>query len=572
MTKKWIFQSPRPDLADRISKALNISNMMSQFLVNRGIETEDQADIFMHCRLSDLGDPFIMKDMERAVEKIVSAITDREKIIVFGDYDVDGITATALLVLFLKAAGAEVDYYIPERIKEGYGLSIEALKKFKAKNVSLVITVDCGISDFEEAKYAKNNNIDLIITDHHEVTHETPFAHAILDPKQHDCKYPFKWFAGVGIAFKLVMALRKTLRQNGWWNGNRQEPNLKAYLDLVSLGTIADVVPLLGENRILVKNGLEVIGQSKRYGIKALKKLSGINGGETNSEMVAFRLAPRMNASGRIASAENVIRLMLCTDPDEAERIAGLVDRDNTERQKIGRKILKEAREMILQQADTRNPIVLSSAGWHPGVLGICASRLCDEFCKPALLFSVDSKIGEARGSARTIEGFDILGAILQCESYLKSFGGHKSAAGLTLSVNNYDGFKEEFIKISNGLLAEKDFVSTINIDAKIDLSQISYGFLEELKMLSPFGNANPEPVLSADNIDDYSSMIVGNGHLKLKIRDKGKFYDAIGFNMGEDFSFSDEKINIAFVPKYNYFNGTKNIQLNLKALRQEED
>jgi len=558
---------PRLELSKKISQSLNISTLVSQVLINRGVETPEQANSFLSANLQDLHSPFLMKNMERAVDRVLAALKNREKIYIYGDYDVDGITATSTMLLFLREVEADVSYYIPSRLKEGYGLNINALKKIKAKGAKLIITVDCGVSDFEEISYANSIGLDVIVTDHHEVPDIIAPAYTILNPKQPGCAFPFKGLAGVGVAFNLVMALRKTLRDRGFWQPGR-EPNLKMYLDLVAVGTIADIVPMVDENRILVRNGLEVVSEGKRPGIKALKTVSGIDNGETTSNMVAFRLAPRINSSGRIADAEISVELMLCSNAEEASSLAKKIDEENTRRQRVEKKILAEALAMVKKQESLPDSLILASPSWHPGVIGICASRLCETFSRPSILIAIDEKKAAGRGSARTIKGFDIYNAIKQCGSLLKAFGGHKNAAGINISLDNLDSFIKEFNKVVKQELTAEDFMPSISIDAEIPLGQLSYDILEEIEGLAPFGASNPEPIFSSRDIMSYSSMVVGNGHLKLKIKEQGHFFDAIGFNMASKYCLSDEKICLAFVPQFNYFNGEKTIQLNLKDIK----
>lgn len=564
--KRWFIREQNSALSRDIARALNISPLVSQVLINRGIDSPEQAGLFLSARLADLHSPFLMKDMDRAVGRVLTALAQKEKICICGDYDVDGITATALLMLFLRDAGADVLFYIPSRITEGYGLNSAAVNKIRQQGAQLIITVDCGISDVEPVAYANTLGIDVIVTDHHEPPDVLAPALALLNPKQPGCPFPFKGLAGVGVAFNLVMALRKQMRDQGLWQGN--EPNLKKYLDLVAVGTIADIVPMVDENRILVKNGLDVIAEGSRPGLRALKQVSGIATGAVTSTMVGYRLAPRMNASGRISDAEMSVRLLLAGEYEEALSLARRIDEENTRRQQIERAILSNARSMI--QTDTGIPasLVLSSPDWHPGVVGLCASRLCEEFNRPAILIAIDAARGEGRGSARSIQGFDMYGAIKQCAALLKAFGGHKDAAGLTVSVKDIDAFVEKFNKIVQQEFSVRDFSPVVTIDAEIPLSQLSTDILEEIESLAPFGPSNPEPVFCSQDIKFYSSMIVGNGHLKLKIKEDSRFFDAIGFNMASRYSLKDETIRLAFVPQFNIFNGERLIQLNLRDIK----
>ena len=565
--KRWTIRETRHDLGRALASCLNISPLVAQVLINRGIETPEAAQSFLFSRLTDLHSPLLMKDMGRATERIAAAIANKEKICICGDYDVDGITATTVVLLFLESAGAQVAFHIPSRLTEGYGMSIATVKKLHADGISLIITVDCGVSAFDEVACARSHGIDVIVTDHHEPPDQLPEAYAIINPKQLDCPFPFKGLAGVGVAFNLVMALRTKLRDSRLWQ-NSQEPNLKQYLDLVALGTIADMVPMLDENRIFVRNGLEIIAQGCRPGIKALKNLCGIPDGPVAANMIGFRLAPRLNAAGRMAEAELSVQLLRTVSDDEAITMARKIDEENTRRQQRERSILTEARNMVKQHDELPDSLILSSPGWHPGVIGLCASRLSEEFSRPAILFAVDEKSGECKGSARTVKGFDLYGAIKQCSSMLKAFGGHRDAAGLTVHLDKMPMFMKAFNAIVREQFAVGDFSPMLAIDAEIPLGELSHTMLEQIQSLEPFGTGNAEPVFSSRDIKSYSSMVVGKGHLKMKIKEDGQSFDAIGFNMGDRYSLSDGAIRLAFVPQFNLYNGQKLVQLNLRDIK----
>ena len=495
--KRWDMRELRQDLGLALASCLNISPLVAQVLINRGIETPEAAQSFLSARLTDLHSPFLMKDMGRATERIAAAMAKKEKICICGDYDVDGITATTVILLFLESAGAQVAFHIPSRLTEGYGMSMATVKKLHADGVSLIITVDCGVSAFDEVACARAHGIDVIVTDHHEPPDQLPEAYAIINPKQLDCPFPFKGLAGVGVAFNLVMALRTKLRDNRFWQ-NGQEPNLKKYLDLVALGTIADMVPMLDENRIFVRNGLEILGQGCRPGIKALKNVCGIPDGPVAANMIGFRLAPRLNAAGRMAEADLSVRLLRTGNDDEAMAMARKIDEENTRRQQRERSILSEARNMVKQYDELPDSLILSSPGWHPGVIGLCASRLSEEFSRPAILFAVDEKSGECKGSARTVKGFDLYGAIKKCSSMLKAFGGHRDAAGLTVHMDKMDLFMQAFNAIVREQFAANDFSPMLAIDAEIPLGELSHTMLEQIQSLAPFGPGNAEPVFSS--------------------------------------------------------------------------
>ncbi len=562
----WRISDARQDLCSTISDSLDISPLVSRVLVNRGITTPEQADLFLSAKLGDLHNPFLMKDMQKAVGRIVQAVKNKENICIYGDYDVDGVTSTTIMVDFLKSVQARVSYYIPSRISEGYGLTPEAIGKIRQDRVSLIITVDCGVSDYEAVTYAQAEGIDVIVTDHHMIPENPAPAYAVLNPRQPGCEFPFKGLAGVGVAFNVLMALRKALREEGMWQDD-SEPNLRQYLDLVAVGTIADIAPMIGENRILVKSGLEVLAEGKRPGISALKTVCGLSSGVVSASMVAYRLAPRLNAPGRIADASLSVQLLLSDDVEAARALAEQIDETNNRRQQVERKILSAAKAQ-LKEEEVPEAIVLASPEWQPGVVGLCASRLSEEFFRPAILIAVDEGRGEGRGSARSVDGFDIYDAIKRCRENLIAFGGHKGAAGLTVAADRIDGFRSAFNAIVRDDFAGQELTPTLAIDAEIPLNQLSTGVMEEIENLEPFGPANPEPVFSSYDIKFYSSMVVGNGHLKLKIREEGQFYDAIGFNMAARYALQDEKIRLAFVPQFNFFRGERTIQLNLKDIK----
>ena len=564
--KRWVIRQHNAALSQHMSRALNISPLISQVLINRGIDTPEAASKFLSPRLSDLPSPFLMKDMHRAVDRVLAALARRERICVCGDYDADGITATALLILFLQEAGGDVQFYVPSRLEEGYGLNQTTITSLAADGVRLIITVDCGMSDGEEIAYAAACGIDVIVTDHHEPPDYPAPAYAILNPKQPACQYPFKGLAGVGVAFKLITALRRRMREQGLWPSG--EPNLRKYLDMVAIGTIADIMPMVGENRVLVKHGLEVIGEGERPGIRALKKVCGIGRGTVTASMVGYRLAPRMNASGRIADAGASVRLLLAQNDQEADELARSIDAENTRRQQIERIILSQARAMVGTPDEIPDALVLFSEHWHPGVVGLCASRLTDEYNRPVILIAVDRNRNEGKGSARSIEGFDLYAAIKQCRGLLEEFGGHKDAAGITISLENLEAFKTAFTEIVRRECADKDFSSVLTIDAEIPLEYLAEDVLEELEALAPFGSCNPEPIFCTQAIRHYDARVVGNGHLKLMIKQDRSFFQAIGYNMGLKHAPQDGDIRLAFVPEFNVYNGERFIQLNLRDMQ----
>ncbi len=548
-------------------KELGISPLLARILCNRGISTLEEARRFLSPTLSDLPNPFLMCDMDRAVGRIIEAMIRREPIAIFGDYDVDGTTATALLYLFLKSVGADVDFVIPHRLKEGYGLNIEALKKLHEQKIKLLITADCGISNREEIQWAGEQGIDVVVTDHHEPPEILPAALAILNPKRKDCAYPFKGLAGVGVAYHLVIALRTSLRAQGFF-ANGTEPNLREYLDLVALGTVSDVVPLTGVNRILVKFGLAQLTQSTRPGIQALKEIADLGPMPIDTTAVNFRLAPRINAAGRLAEAVDAVRLFIATDRSKADSIARILNQLNSSRQGIEEKILAEAREMIASAITGigHKSFVLASSSWHPGVIGIVASRIIEEYHRPTILIALQEKRG--KGSGRSIPSFSLYQGLKQCESWLDAFGGHDQAAGLVIRPEKIAGFSQAFDELVQKQLTAEDFIPRLQIDAWTGLDQINEDFLSELENLSPFGMGNPEPILAVENLVAMESRLVGNGHLRLRIKDGNRIRDAIGFRMGSLHPLIGTHMNMAFSPQINLYQGRKTLQLRIVDLQ----
>ncbi len=566
MEKRWKILPSEPELQKKLAEELRLSPLLAQLLINREISDPQQADKFLSSTLSDLHPPFLMKDMDKAVDRIIQAIKNRERLCIYGDYDADGITATALLKIFLSEIGAQTLSYLPHRLKEGHGLNPEALDRLSQQGVKLLITVDCGISDNEQVAYARRLGIDVIITDHHEVPEELPPALAILNPRQKDCNFPYKTLAGVGVAFNLVIALRTRLREAGFF-GDREAPNLKQYLDLVALGTIADIAPLTDENRIFARYGLEQLTAGRRVGIRALKEVSGCAFGSVNTVTVGFRLAPRINAAGRLSQADESFRLLTTNSEEEAITIARKLNEENFQRQQIEEDILKETCSLV--EADVRlkkgASLVLAFPDWHPGVIGIAASRLTNEYFKPTILIAVKEGLG--RGSARSIPGFDLYQGLRSCHDLLKTYGGHRWAAGLTILEDRIDEFRDRFELLVAKSLSEEDLIPQLSIDALLPLPKITETLIEELNLLEPFGSGNPEPTFATTGLRLTDSRIVGNDHLKLNISEQGRFYSAIGFRMADRHPLPST-IDLAFIPQFNEWEGVRSIQLKVKDVR----
>jgi single-stranded-DNA-specific exonuclease len=563
---RWTVLNPEKD-SRWDPRDWGVSPLTIQILQNRGITNPDQAKQFLAPALSDLPDPFLMKDAKVAALRISQAIRRREKISLFGDYDVDGITATALLLLFLREAGAQVDFYLPHRLTEGYGLNQTAVEKIKDEGTKLLITADCGVSNFEEIRWAREHGLEVIITDHHEIPKTLPPAMAILNPKQSDCPYPFKGLAGVGVAFNLVIALRSLLREEGIWN-NGNMPNLKGYLDLVALGTVSDVVPLTGVNRIIAKHGLKELARSSRAGILALKEIGGLANAIVDTNAVNFRFAPRINAAGRLDDAAAVVRMLVASDPSEAQKIASRLDELNLQRQRIEEKILFEAREMIQKSEEhmRRKTFVLASPDWHPGVIGIVASRLTEEFHRPTILIALKGEMG--KGSGRSIPSFSLYQALKSSERWMEKFGGHEQAVGLAISAGAIPDFSRAIEEFADSVLSPELLIPSLTLDTVIRLEQMNETFLSELDSLAPFGMGNPEPIMGLHDLTVVDSKPVGKNHLRLRVQEGRIVREAIGFRMGSLHPLSRQRVKLALSPQVNIFQGKRTLQLKIVDLQ----
>ncbi len=568
LVKRWIKQDAPSPIKDALCSALGVSPTTANILINRGIKKQEEAEAFLRTSLDDLVDPFTMNGMDRVVARVIRAIREREKVLIFGDYDADGITATALLVQFFGSLGRPVEYYIPQRIEEGYGISLAALKKMSHDGVKLIITVDCGISSVEEVEAASRMGMDVIITDHHEPPELLPSAYAILNPCLKDSGYPFTGLAGVGVALKLAQGVFAGL-EGLERTGSGIDPRLTEYLDLVALGTIADVVPLRGENRILVKHGLKLLKDGTRLGIRKLKDVSLVNGRPFTTGTIGFQMAPRLNASGRLGRAGIAVRLLTTDDPEEATAIADELNGMNRERQKIEEVILDDARSIILSEMDEdASTIVLASDKWHQGVIGIVASKLVEEFYKPTVLISMNDGIG--KGSARSIHAFHLYNGLNLCSRHLEAFGGHKYAAGLSIKRENLEPFKSEFEAIVKASLTPEDFVPSLKIDAELTIGELDWKLYEELNALDPYGPGNPEPVLEANGVEILYPKIVGKNHVRMKVAQGHTVMGSIGFNMGDIYqslAMKNVRVDAAFCLGMTEWQGDRRLQLHLKDI-----
>jgi single-stranded-DNA-specific exonuclease len=565
MGKKWSIRSPDPHQIANLTAALNCHPVVAAVLINRGFETPDDAARFLRPSLASIRSPFLMKDMDRAVSRILRALRCREKVLIFGDYDVDGMTATALLLDFLTYLGMDVHYYIPDRLTEGYGLSPESVEQEAiARDVALIITVDCGITSHQAVRRASRVGIDVIITDHHEISFHLPEAFAIVDPKQPDCPSDLTSLAGVGVVFNLVLALRKALRDQGFWE-TLPEPNLKAACDLVALGTVADMVPILEENRVYVKTGLEVLAHGARPGVKALLDVCELTGSSLGGWDVAFKLAPRLNAAGRLRHASMGCELLTTSNNETAQTIAEALDRENKIRQTLERHILSDiVRRLEVDPHLLQSSLVLEQEGWHQGVIGIVASRLVNRYERPVVLIAVTD--GRGKGSARSPEGFNLFEALKDSAQYLEKFGGHAAAAGLTLAVENIPAFRRHFEKLVSKKAAANDFMPRLHIDLEIAPAEIHPRLADELEGLAPFGTGHPEPLFMLSNIDVLSARLVGGSHMQMRLRPSGNIdfapLQAIYFNMGPDKPLPQRLDRVACHIRWNRWKDHKTIQL----------
>lgn len=524
-----------------LSDSLNITESLAKLLVQRGIRTFFQAKNFFRPSLDSLYDPFLMDGMDAATKRVINAITSNQLIYIYGDYDVDGTCATSLLYLFLKELNANVEFYIPKRLEEGYGISKEGLDFIKAKNASLVIAVDCGITAVDEAKYSKELNLDLIICDHHQPKDEIPDAIAVLDPIKPGCNYPYKYLSGAGVAFKLAQGISERI-------GKRDLP-LK-YLDLVALAGAADIVPLTGENRILVKQGLDIINSAPRPGIEALIKSAGTQKGKLTSGQIVFTLAPRINAVGRLGDARRAVELLITEDYDKAIELANVLEAENYQRRKIDVDTFDYANSLVENCLDLKKElaIILHQEEWHPGVIGIVASRLVEKYYRPTIMLTTVD--GVAKGSARSINNFNIYEALKKCEDVLLHYGGHQAAAGLAIELDKLEEFRLRFNQIVRESLSEEDLIPEIEIDTEVKFSEITPKFIRIIDQFAPFGPGNMRPVFLTKGVNLVNTpRVVGNNHLVASFKHKSnqKVIDAIGFNLGEYLDLLKENKNSEF-------------------------
>ena len=572
MEKNLKILKPDPNAIQELYRCLGCHPVTAAVLVNRNLVCIDDVKRFLSPSFKHLRAPDSIVDMLPAIYRIAQAIYRKEPILVFGDYDVDGITSTVLLYEFLKLTGAKVSYYIPHRIEEGYSLKPEQVKNIanSSSGIRLIITVDCGSNSHEAIQAARKAGIDVIITDHHQVGENLPDAIAIVNPKREDCRSGLDHLAGVGVVFYLIISLRKYLREKGFWR-NRSEPNLKQMCDLVALGTIADIVPLKDENRVFVKTGLEIIQSGTRLGIKSLAKASGFFKQVLDSEDIAFRLAPRLNAAGRIEHAEWAAKLLMTDQEDRATELSDFLNELNIQRQEFEQNTYEDILNRIHLNPDLlcKKALVMESSHWHEGILGIVASRLAERFFKPTILITVRDGFG--KGSCRSIRGFDLYPGLCQCSGLLEDFGGHSMAAGIKIKTSNIDSFRESFHNIVSAYIQKENPVPELTIDCELSFDDINEHFIDEIESLKPFGSENPEPVFLARNIAVSDPKIVGQNHRRMLLSQPGgltqKKFNAIHFNVDSNQHLEGFLKFVAFRLKWNRWNGNKTAQIIIEEI-----
>lgn len=559
MNKKWEVCKENKNDIDKISKENGLSDLISSILASREIIEKEAVREFLNPTREDFHDPFLMPDMEKAVDRILKAIQTQEKTIIYGDYDVDGITSITVLKKFLEERNLQVGEYIPNRLNEGYGLNKEAVKKIAEQGYKLIITVDCGISCIEEIKYATELGLEVIVTDHHEPAEELPKCLAVVDAKRKDNQYPFNQLAGVGVVFKLIQAISIKL--------NLDNKEYLKYLDIVCVGTISDIVPLVDENRVITKLGLKLVPISKNIGLRTLLASTGYK--EVNSTTISFGIAPRINACGRMGEEKEALRLFLTNDLHEAKEITERLNNYNLERQETEKRIFKQALEQIENGEKDKSCIVLGQEGWHHGIIGIVASKVTDIYFKPSILICFEGE--EGKGSGRSIPGFNLHDAVMNCDTYVEKFGGHSMAIGINVKRENFEKFKKEFEEYTQNSHIS-DIIPIIQIDKQVDIKKINLQDVNELKLLEPYGEGNKMPVFLIKNLKILSIRSLSEGkHIKMKLGIDNYMIDAIGFNMGEvaDKYLIGDKVDIVGSLEINQFGGNENIQVNLKDLRK---
>ena len=560
--KKWTLKHKGRVKETDLSEKINISPEISQILNNRGINDEKNAEIFMNPSLEYLRDPFLMKDMKKATDRIKKAVENKERIYIYGDYDVDGVSSTSILYIYFKSIDFPVKYYIPNRLEEGYGINEEAINKINNDGCDLIITVDCGITSVKEVELANKLGIDVIITDHHECQSDIPDAYAIVNPKQDECNYPFDMLCGCGVAFKMIQALT---------DEEEFKTSMFDYLEIVTLATICDIVPLIDENRIIVKNGLKLMKKGKNLGLRELIKVCGIETSKIGSSHIGYSVGPRINASGRLGYSYLGVQLFTTDFEDEAKDIANILEAKNIERQMIESKMYKEAEDIIASNENYKDDkvLVVAKEGWQHGIIGIVASKLTEKYYKPTILLTIED--GEATGSARSIKGFSIFDALVSCKDLMNKFGGHEQAAGLALNAENIEDLRERVNEIADYNLSKEDLIENIKVEYELEEESATLDLVDNLHKLEPFGLSNPSPrfIMRDLLLTNIYKMGKNKQHLKLICENK-KSYECVGFNMAylADYFQEGDKIDVLFQVDENNFNNERKVQFLLKDIR----
>lgn len=563
----WTVIDSSPERAHALARAVGCSVLVARLLVQRGLEEPEAARRFLEPRLADLEDPLRMAGMAAAVERILAADARGEKITIWGDYDVDGVTSASLLWRFFAQVGIPVDVFVPDRFRDGYGLNGDRLDELAERGTRLVIAVDCGVTSHREIRRARERGVDVIVVDHHHPQAELPPAAAVVNPLQPGCAYSYKKMAAVGLTFHLVVALRGALRERGRFAPGR-EPDVRELLDLVSIGTVADVVPLTGTNRILAWHGLRRVPQSRHAGVRALCHVSGLEGKEVGAGQVGFQLGPRINAAGRLSSATKGVELLTSPSYEAALAIAHDVDRENRERQTIEARILEEAVEQALAQGDpgARRALVLASPSWHAGVVGIVASKVVERFHRPTFVIAVDGGVG--KGSGRSIEGFHLVEGLDRCAADLVGYGGHAHAAGVTVAAERIPAFAARLDAVARERLTDGHLTPTLRLDAEVPLAAVTWDLVADVGRLAPFGSGNPRPTFLARGVRVRATREVGRGHLKMVVEQGPALLDCIGFRMADRAPAPGDVVDLAYRPEINEFRGERRLQLELRDLR----
>lgn len=568
LAKRWVLREADPRLVANYCQQLSVSPLLGRMLALRGFADCDAAKTYLSSSLrADLPSPFIMADMEPAVRRIVDAVKNKEQIGIWGDYDVDGTTGASVLVSFLREIGAAPIYHVPHRIEEGYGLNTEGLRRLKERGVDLVVTVDCGISNAKEVAAARDFGLDIVVVDHHQPPEEFPPAVAVINPHRKDCNFPDKGLCAAGLAFYLIIGLRAKLREVGWFK-NSADLDIRHYLDIVTLGTIADMVPLIGVNRTLIKRGLAELANSTRPGVVALKQVAGIAAGAVSAGQVGFRLGPRINAAGRVDYGIKVVELLTTESSEIAQRIAQELEAHNLERRAIEAQVLEQAlaQAQAAMSGGARHSLVLAGAGWHPGVLGIVASRIVEKFHRPTVVIGFND--GAGKGSARSIRGFHMVEGLRRCADSLEKFGGHEYAGGLSIKPEQLEEFSEAFENAARQTLSLEQLSPLLEIDAELDFSAIGVPLMRELEILQPFGVGNPEPVFSTANAEVAERKVFSAG-VRYRLRQAGRVISGVIFGVGDDYpGMPGERMDVVYRLTENEWNGTTSVELKIADVR----